>query len=281
MGRTRRHLTWIVALAFPLVSVGCGDSYSISDPPAELTIDAQLRQATTGIWGIAPILPVAAQNPAMVDLGRSLFFDKILSGNRDISCATCHEPGAHATDGLSLPIGTGGVGTGLARTLGPGRQFVPRNAPSLLNQGLGFFYLFWDGRVNEEGGFGRFKTPTGVTLPSGLNNLLAAQAMLPVLNRAEMRGIAGDRDQSGNPNELAAIPDATPSEIWAATMRRLLAIQAIPGEVQRGVPGDAGDVARVPARGQRDRGVRGRVHDAHELAVRPFPHRQQSRDEPR
>jgi len=220
----RRYLTWLFALTLPAVSAGCKDGYSIADPPAELTLDAQLRQ-TIGGWGAVPILPVAAQNAALVDLGRSLFFDKILAGNRDVSCATCHDPAAHATDALSLPIGTGGIGVGGTRTLGPDRQFVPRNAPSLLNQGLGFFYLFWDGRVNEEGGFGRFKTPTGLALPAGLNNLLAAQAMLPVLNRTEMRGAVGDRDLAGNPNELAAIPDASMQEIWAATMRRLLAIQ--------------------------------------------------------
>mgnify|MGYP000700583640 CR=1 FL=1 len=28
-----------------------------------------------------------------VELGRMLFFDKILSGNRNISCSTCHHPG--------------------------------------------------------------------------------------------------------------------------------------------------------------------------------------------
>ena len=228
MHTTRQHRAWLVVLALPIASVGCKDSYSISDPPNELTVDAQLRQAIAGgPWGggVVPILPVAPQNPALVDLGRSLFFDKILSGNRDVSCATCHDPGAHATDALSLPVGTGGTGAGLARTLGVGRQFVPRNAPSLLNQGLGFVYMFWDGRVNEEGGLGRFRTPTGVTLPGGLNSLLAAQAMLPVLNRAEMRGDAGDRDLSGNPNELAAIPDVSATQIWAATMQRLLAIQ--------------------------------------------------------
>jgi cytochrome c peroxidase len=237
MRTTRLHRTWLVALALPMASVGCKDSYSISDPPAELTLDAQLRQSIGGWGGIAPILPIAPQNPALVDLGRALFFDKILSGNRDISCATCHDPGAHATDALSLPVGTGGTGVGLARTLGPGRQFVPRNAPSLLNQGLGFFYLFWDGRVNEEGGFGRFKTPAGIVLPGGLNNLLAAQAMLPVLNRAEMRGTAGDLDLSGNPNELASIADASPPQIWAATMQRLLAIQAYQAKFNAAYPG--------------------------------------------
>src|SRR5215207_11378629 len=160
----RRYLTWLAALTLPAVVAGCKDGYSISDPPPELTIDTQLRQ-TIGGWGALPILPVASQNAALVDLGRSLFFDKILAGNRDVACATCHDPLAHVTDALSLPIGTGGTGAGLARTLGAGREFVPRNAPTLINQGLGFFYLFWDGRVNEEGGPGRFRTPTGVTLP--------------------------------------------------------------------------------------------------------------------
>src|SRR5215207_7068710 len=236
MRRTRRHLTWLVVLAFPAAGVGCKDSYTISDPPGELSLDAQLWQ-TIGGWGTAPILPVAAQDPALVDLGRSLFFDKILSGNRDVSCATCHDPFTHATDALSLAVGTGGTGSGLARVLGPGRQFVPRNAPSLINQGLGFFYLFWDGRVNEEGGIGRFKTPTGVTLPNGLSGLLAAQAMLPVLNRTEMRGVAGDVGPAGTPNELAAIPDASPTQIWSAAIQRLLAIQAYQAKFNAAYPG--------------------------------------------
>lgn len=233
-GRLTRTLT--LAAAATLVGAACKDGYTISDPPAEVTLDTQLRQ-TIGGWGAVPILPVAPQNAALVDLGRSLFFDKILAGNRDVSCATCHDPTAHATDALSLAIGTGGTGVGATRTLGVDRQFVPRNAPSLLNQGLGFFYMFWDGRVNEEGGIGRFKTPTGVLLPPGLNNLLAAQAMLPVLNRAEMRGAPGDRDVVGTPNELAAIADASASDIWAAAMQRVLAIQQYQAKFSAAYPG--------------------------------------------
>jgi cytochrome c peroxidase len=113
---------------------------------------------------------------------------------------------------------------GPGRAAGPGRRRIPRNAPSLLNQGLGAFYMFWDGRLNEEGGPGRFAAPLGIALPPGLSGLLAAQATLPVLDRGEMRGEAGDRDRFGNPNELAAIPDADPDAVWAAVMRRLVAI---------------------------------------------------------
>src|SRR5438094_6453728 len=97
-------------------------------PPTSFSesLDAQLRRSI-GPWGVVPIAPMPQQNPALIALGRALMFDKILSGNRDISCATCHEPALHATDGLALAIGTGGIGTGESRTLGPGRSFVPRN----------------------------------------------------------------------------------------------------------------------------------------------------------
>ena len=42
---------------------------------------------------------------AQVELGKLLYFDKILSGNQNISCATCHHPKFATTDALSLPLG--------------------------------------------------------------------------------------------------------------------------------------------------------------------------------
>ena len=48
--------------------------------------------------------------PAKVELGRLLFFDKILSGNRDVSCAPCHHPLSHTADGLSLSLGAAAAG---------------------------------------------------------------------------------------------------------------------------------------------------------------------------
>jgi cytochrome c peroxidase len=223
-------------LATLLLSTAC-DRKSLSEPPLEPTLDAQVR-ANFGRWGAIPIGAVPVQEPALVSLGQSLFFDKLLSGNRDISCGTCHDPAAQMGDGLTLAIGTGGIGVGSARTLGAGRQFVARNAPSLLNQGLGLFYMFWDGRVNEEGWQGgRFKTPAGTALPAGLASLLAAQAMLPVTNRTEMRGNAGDVDRLGNANELAQLGDAQFVEIWRGTMQRLLAVQEYVAKFTAAYPG--------------------------------------------
>ena len=207
-------------LGLLVLATGCDGWKTPSGPAASL--DADLRQSLSR-WGTVPIGPTPAQPAALVDLGQALMFDKVLSGNRDIACATCHNPASHAGDGLALSIGTGGSGLGPSRTLGPGRQFIPRNAPTLLNTGLGGFYLFWDGRVSGFG-FGGFQTPAGTALPPGLPSLLAAQAMFPVMNREEMRGTPGDRDRFGNPNELAAFGDSEFASVWQAVMRRLLAI---------------------------------------------------------
>ena len=42
-----------------------------------------------------------------VELGRLLFFDKILSGNKNIACGTCHHPDEGTSDGLALGLGEG------------------------------------------------------------------------------------------------------------------------------------------------------------------------------
>ena len=224
----------LIALAICLI--GCGEDGTVADPVAEPSLDLQLR-ATLAQWGAMPIAAVAPQNAALVDLGRSLFFDKILSGNRDVSCATCHDPSAGTTDGRALSIGTGGVGIGPGRELGQGRQHTPRNAVGLLGAALGNFSLFWDGRVAETGGPGRYNTPAGVALPTGLTSLLAAQAMFPVTNRVEMRGNAGDRDVSGAPNELASLSDADLVGIWTSVMRRVMGIDGYRQKFAAAYPG--------------------------------------------
>jgi cytochrome c peroxidase len=195
--------------------------------PLETTpsLDAQVRQAING-WGVVPILPVTAPNPALVELGRSLFFDKLLSGNRDVSCATCHDLARATSDGSSLAVGTGAVRVGGSRVPGPGRQFTSRNAPALFGASLRPVYLFWDGRVSEFGGTNSFESPAAGALPPGLSSGLAAQAMFPVTNRVEMRGNPGDLDAFGNPNELAAPADTQYAAIWSAVMRRVLTVNA-------------------------------------------------------
>jgi cytochrome c peroxidase len=52
-----------------------------------------------------------------------------------------------------------------------------------------------------------------------------------------MRGVVGDRDVTGSPNELAAISDENATEIWKATMTRLMAVQAYQAKFSAAYPG--------------------------------------------
>ena len=221
---------------FATMAIACSDG-TVTSIATNPSLDQQVRQAISP-WGVVPLLPVTAPAPALVDLGRSLFFDKILSGNRDVACATCHDPRNGTDDGRSLSIGTGATGAGASRALGVGRSPTPRNAPALFSVGLGAFYLFWDGRVTDANGTGaRFTTPAGVALPNGVANMVAAQAMIPVTNRTEMRGNAGDRDVLGAANELAVPSDSDFAGIWKATITRILAVSAYVQKFNAAYPG--------------------------------------------
>src|SRR4029077_14211694 len=225
------RLVEMLGVALLLLGTACERSDTVAGP----SLDAALRQDMSG-WGVMPIGPMPAQDPALFDLGRALMFDPILSGNRDIACATCHHPGTHEGDGLSLAIGTGGSGLGTGRPLGPGRQFVIRNAPSLLNDGLGLFYLFWDGRLSN-GLAGPTQPLARVSVVPGVSDLLAAQGMLPVVNRRERRGEPGDRDVFVAPNELAQFGDSDSTAIRLAIVRRLLAIPEYVAKFTAAFPG--------------------------------------------
>lgn len=71
----------------------------------------------------------------LIKLGNILFFDPILSGNNERSCASCHKPELAFSDGLSSSISFNFEGS------------LKRNSPSLINVGLQQAY-FWDSRVN-------------------------------------------------------------------------------------------------------------------------------------
>jgi cytochrome c peroxidase len=215
------------------VALGC-ERGSVVDPPDAAALDRRVRAHLT-YSGVFPLRTGAPQDPALVELGRALFFDKVLSGNRDVACATCHDPRMALGDGRSLSVGTGAVANGSARGLGPGRHYAPRNAPSLLNPS-GLTDLFWDGRVSEPIPR-QFRTPAGDQLPEGLNSLLAVQAMFPVANRNEMRGEVGDRDVLGAPNELALLADGDLEPIWDAVMARVLAIPEYATRFRAAYPG--------------------------------------------
>ncbi len=184
-------------------------------------LDEEL-QAIIKREGLAPLDPGPSQDPAKVALGEALFFDKILSGNRDIACATCHHPTFSGGDALPVAIGTGGKGLGDVRIIGRDRNFIPRNSPEIFNRGaLEWQSMFWDSRV-AVGPDGKFVSPAGDRLPEGLDNVLAVQAMFPVTSRDEMRGSYGDSEVTSRDNELTLLEDDDLPAIWEALMARLL-----------------------------------------------------------
>jgi len=110
---------------------------------------------------LTPIDLGPAPDPPKVALGEAIFFDKELSSNRDIACATCHRPLLHGGDGLALYVGIGGKGLGTARMLGQNLSLIPRNAPEIFNRGApDWSTMFWDGRVAKE--FDTFSSPAAV-----------------------------------------------------------------------------------------------------------------------
>jgi len=98
--------------------------------------------AGTGIWipqpplGLDLYMPVPAANPLTRDkvaLGRQLFFDKRLSLDGTLACASCHDPKRAFSDGRALARGIN-------------KAEGTRNSPALLNRGYGATF-FWDGRA--------------------------------------------------------------------------------------------------------------------------------------
>jgi cytochrome c peroxidase len=174
---------------------------------------------------VKPVNPGPKFSDDKVKLGKNLFWDKILSGNKDISCAGCHHPAQGTSDGLPLSIGTKAEGERFQRSVGEDRQFIPRNAQDIWNRGSPRWRtLFHDMRVRTVKNTGIQLTPAGFELPDEIENLQAAQAMIPVTSRDEMRGERGDVRVDGKPNEIARIPEGQFEEIWAAYFDRIRSI---------------------------------------------------------
>lgn len=86
--------------------------------------------------GLNSVPPVPAENPITVQkwkLGKSLYFDPILSSDLTVSCATCHDPSKGYTDQSR-------VSTGIRGNLGG------VSAPTVFNSAYHTFQ-FWDGRA--------------------------------------------------------------------------------------------------------------------------------------
>ena len=129
-------------------------------------------------------------NPLTADkiaLGKLLFWDPILSGNRDVACATCHHPRNAYAEDRDLSIGVNGVGYGRNRRfqLPNAIPFVKRNSQTMVNVGFNGINqageyspadapMFWDMRVKS----------------------LETQALEPIKSFEEMRGDTYPEDKA-------------------------------------------------------------------------------------
>lgn len=103
----RIGLFFLVICSFLIVSISKFEGV-FSDPNTLIFVPAPQDNPTT---------------PEKAELGRKLFFDKRLSLNGTVACATCHDPKKAFSDQLKTSIGINGERT-------------ERNAPSVLNSGF-------------------------------------------------------------------------------------------------------------------------------------------------
>ncbi|AEA46006.1 cytochrome-c peroxidase [Fluviicola taffensis] len=104
--------------------------------PELLTLDTTPFNLAVSSTLPAPNIP--SDNPLTVQkvqLGRMLFYEKLLSGNNTISCASCHTQVNGFSDLNQFSTGIDGL-------------FGARHAMGIFNLGLNTNGFFWDGRVN-------------------------------------------------------------------------------------------------------------------------------------
>ncbi|MCC3155231.1 cytochrome c peroxidase [Hymenobacter sp. BT770] len=128
---------------------------------------------------VAPAPTSNVSSPEKIALGRALFWDPVLSGGKDVSCASCHHPATGYADAIELSIGVNGQGLGSARRFRAPNDiaFVKRNSSTVLNTAFNGLTtaatadpasapMFWDSRAQS----------------------LENQSLLPVATLEEMRG---------------------------------------------------------------------------------------------
>src|SRR5206468_3681790 len=195
----RRALLRLLVLALGGAAAAAAMSYAADDRDTDkVGIDRRLAAALVraGFTGrIESRLEARLGrpiDPGRADLGRLLFFDKILGLHEDNSCAGCHSPAFGFGDSQRMAIGVDNNGV-----VGPDRH-GPRNqrrSPLVANT---VFYpaLMWTPRFVALSGdpfdasLG-FKFPPPENVVTGVPTLLSAQGSLPSTELVEMAGFNG------------------------------------------------------------------------------------------
>ena len=130
-------MKWIGILGILLVTIfGTHCSSNLDDDLNGSTSD-QLKIDTL-VSALPLTVSVPRDNPitqAKIELGRLLFYDPILSGEKDVACATCHHPNNGYAEFRDISIGVNGKGLGSQRVFKQPNDipFVKRNSQTILN----------------------------------------------------------------------------------------------------------------------------------------------------
>ena len=149
----------LLLLFIPIILGGCGDSSSsktaMNDSPRVSIAITALPETVK-----APLNNLPSEEKEL--LGKLLFFDPILSGGKDVACATCHHPQNGYAEFRDLSIGPNAQGLGSKRKFKKQNDipFVKRNSQTVINaafNGINTYKqynpeeapMFWDDRVKS------------------------------------------------------------------------------------------------------------------------------------
>jgi cytochrome c peroxidase len=156
---------------FAICLFACQERNNRPRPDTEAVVNTEVSQ----------VVSLATVATPTESLGKLLFYDPILSGNKDVACATCHHPSLGYADGVDLSLGVNAAGLGRNRHFlsSTNASFAKRNSMTILNAifngqtsatvpNQAAAPMFWDSRVRS----------------------LELQALEPIKSNIEMRGTA-------------------------------------------------------------------------------------------
>lgn len=123
-----------------------------------------------------------SDNPQTADkaaLGKLLFWDPVLSANKDVACASCHHPSFGYSDALDLPIGVNGQGLGGARHFN-----LPNDIPFARRNSLSIINTAFNGITAD----GSYDPSVAVMFFDNRLHSLELQSLEPIKTLEEMRG---------------------------------------------------------------------------------------------
>ena len=174
-------------------------------------------------WILPP--PPAPQdnvpNAARVNLGRHLFFDPRLSGEGNMSCATCHNPGLGWSDGLATGKGVKSLALG-------------RASPTIVNSAY-VSIMMWDGRKKnlEDQAMGPMQANVEMNMDTGklfqwLNSNPGYQKLFEAAYPGE--GInAGTLSKAMATFERTVVMNDTPFDRWLVGDKKAMTEQQVRG----------------------------------------------------